>query len=185
MKTMMRAAAIILVLALGACSQKGFNAEIEPRPTPGVDWSPYKTWSFARQGEYVLTGIGILDEPTFRKDVGEHTIREMNKLGYEHVNEGADLFLMFHIMVDDRYDEVKMNPAYQDFDMQWAHVSEDDTWKEGTLALICVDTKTGKQIWGSIARAELAKEPNVSTAKQRFKDVVTDMLTDFPKRSAK
>jgi len=55
MKTMFRVAAlVIIVAALAGCSQKGFNTNltIEPNPTPGVDWTPYKNWSFGRQGEY-------------------------------------------------------------------------------------------------------------------------------------
>lgn len=187
MKTAIRTAAVLLVLALAACSQKGFNTNlnIEPKPVPGVDWTKYSTWSFARQGEYVVTGNAILDEPTFRKGVGDHTIDEMNRLGYTHVDDQAtaDMLLMFHIIVEERYDEVKMNPNYQDFDMQWATMSEDDTWREGSLALFCIDTKTGKQIWGSVATAELDKQPNVSTAKQRFNEVVTKMLADFPKHT--
>ena len=185
MKTSIRAAAMLLVLALVACSEKGFNATIEPKPVPGVDWTQYSSWSFGRQGEYVLTGNSILDEPTFRKSVGEHTIREMGKLGYTHVDtkDTADMLLMFHVIVEQRYDEVKNNPNYQDFDMQWATMSEDDAWQEGSLALFAIDAKTGKQIWGSVARAELDKEQNVSRAKQRFNDVVTEMLADFPKKS--
>lgn len=187
MKTFFRAAAMLFVLALAACSQKGFdtNLTIEPKPVPGVDWTQYSTWSFGRQGEYVVTGYPILDEPTFRKSVGEHTIEEMNKHGYTHVDtqDTADMLLMFHVVVEQRYDEVKQNPNYQDFDMQWATMSEDDTWQEGSLALFAIDAKTGKQIWGSVARAELDKEQNVSTAKQRFNEVVTKMLADFPAKT--
>jgi hypothetical protein len=186
MKTVIRAAALLLVLALAACSQKGFdtNLTVEPRPVPGVDWTQYSSWKFGRQGEYVATGHQILDDPAFRKSVGDHTISEMSKLGYSHVNdESATMLLMFHVMVEERFDDVKLNPAYSEFDMAWANVSEDDTWREGTLALLAIDAKTGKQIWGSKAVAELDKEPNMETAKQRFKEVVTKMLADFPAKS--
>ena len=89
MKRMMRAGALVLLVALVACSQKGFetNLTIETKPVPGVDWSKYSTWKFARQGEYVLTGNEVMDDPGFRKAVNEHTIAEMQKLGYTHVND--------------------------------------------------------------------------------------------------
>lgn len=187
MKTMFRAAALVIILALVAgCSQKGFNTNltVEPHPIPGVDWTKYKTWSFGRQGEYVVTGNEVLDDPTFRKSVGDNTIEEMNKLGYAHVNAEPDLLLMFHVMVEDRSDEVKNNPAYEDFDMQWAHQSSDDYWQEGTLMLLVIDAKSHQQIWGSTAKAELDKESNFQTKKERFNKVVSMMLEDFPKRSA-
>ena len=186
MRTPMRAAALILALGLAACSQKGFetNLTVEPKPVPGVDWTQYSTWSFGRQGEYVLTDNAVLDDPAFRKSVGENTVSEMKKLGYEHVNGDPSMLLMFHVMVDERYDEVKLNPEYANFDMAWATESEDDRWREGTLMLFAIDAKTGKQIWGSTAQAELDKDSNFDTKKKRFNEVVTRMLADFPRRTA-
>jgi hypothetical protein len=184
MKYTLRAAALVLlVLGLG-CSQKGFNTNltVEPNPVPGVDWSKYQTWSFGRQGEYVVTGNEVLDDANFRKAVGDHTIDEMEKLGYKHVNENPDILLMFHVIVEDRYDEVKANPEYANYDMAWATVSEDDTWQEGSLMLFAIDAKSTKQIWGSTAKAELDKQSSFETKKKRFNEVVTKMLADFPKQ---
>ena len=186
MKTMFRVAALVIIFALVAgCSQKGFNTNltVEPHPVAGVDWTPYKNWSFGRQGEYVRTGIDDLDAPEFRKSVGDNTIKLMSDLGYTHVNADPDMLIMFHVVVEQRYDEVKMNPAYQDFDMQWAQASSEDTWQEGSLLIFAVDAKTGKQIWSSSAKAELDKQSNFETKKKRFNAVVTEMLSDFPKHT--
>lgn len=186
MKTALRAAALTLVALLLACSQKGFNTNlsVEAKPVPGVDWSKYSTWSFGRQGEYVLTQNEVLDDPHFRKAVSDHTISEMKNLGYTHVNGDPDMLLMFHVIIEDRYDEVKSNPAYADYDMEWATYSEDDMWKEGSLMLFALDAKTGSQIWGSTAVAELDKESSFGTKKDRFREVVSKMLAEFPKRPA-
>ena len=130
------------------------------------------------------TGIADLDAPAFRQSVGDNTIKLMNNLGYTHVNSTPDMLLMFHVVVEQRYDEVKMNPAYQDFDLQWAQASSEDTWQEGSLFIFAVDAKTGKQIWSSSAKAELEKESNFETKKKRFNEVVTQMLADFPKHGS-
>jgi len=184
MKTLLRVALPILVLTLVACSQKGFNTGlvVEPKPVPGVDFSPYKTWNFGRQGEYVKTGNDVLDDPGFRQSVADHTISEMSKIGYTHVDSTPDLLLMFHVIIEDRYDDVKANDAYNGYDMAWAQVSSDDVWKEGSLLLFVIDAKTGQQVWGSTATAELDKNSTFDTKKQRFKEVVSKMLADFPKR---
>lgn len=185
MKTILRAGALVVILALVACSQKGFNSNlhIDPRPVPGVDWSQYKTWSYGRQGEYVMTGYPILDQPQFRKAVTDHVIEEMAKIGYQHVDENPDMLIMFHVLVEDRYDEAKLNPAYKDFDMQWAQESKDDTWTEGTLMMFALDAKTGTQIWSSTAQAELDKYSNYETKKQRFNLATTELIKDFPVRA--
>jgi len=174
-----------LVLAVVGCSQKGFDTRltVEPRPVPGVDMSVYKTWNFGRQGEYVKTGIEALDDPAFRQSVADHTIAEMAKLGYTNAVSDPDLLVMFHVIVEDRYDEVKANPAYQNYDMAWATVSDDDVWQEGSIALFVIDARSGKQVWGSVARAELDKHSTADTKKTRFKETVSRMLADFPKRT--
>jgi hypothetical protein len=176
--------ALALVLAAVGCSQKGFNTRlnVESNPAPGVDFSQYKTWNFGRQGEYVRTGIAALDDPAFRQSVADHTIAEMAKLGYTHAVTQPDLLIMFHVAVEDRYDDVKVNPAYQDFDMNWAHASSDDTWQEGSLFLFVIDAKTSSQVWSATAMAELEKEVDLDTRRQRFKETITRMLADFPKR---
>jgi hypothetical protein len=186
LKTFSRAAMIVMLLTLAACSQKGFdtNLTIDAKPVPGADFSKYKTWSYGRQGEYVLTGNAVLDDPTFRKSVSDHTISEMQKLGYEHVNGSPDLLLMFQVIEEQRYDDVKNNPAYAGFDMQWAQQSSDDSWTEGTLMLFVIDAKTSQQVWGATAMAELDKQSNFDTKKQRFNEVVSKMLANFPKRTS-
>jgi len=184
MKTMLRAALAILIIAVVACSQKGLDSRliVEPKPVPGVDFTQYKTWSWGRQGEYVQTGIEALDAPEFRAGVGNHTISEMSKLGYTHVDGAPDMLLMFHVAVEERYDEVKMNPAYQGYDMAGANVNSDDMWKEGSLIMFVIDAKSGQQIWGSTATAELDELADYETKKKRFNEVITKMLADFPKR---
>lgn len=185
MKTLLRVALPIMILALVACSQKGFNTGlvIEPKPVPGIDFTPYKTWSFGRQGEYVKTGDAILDDPGFRQSVANHTTNEMTKLGYTYVTSAPDLLLMYHVIIQDRYDEVKANEAYNGYDMAWANVSSDDVWKEGSILLFVIDAKTGQQVWGSTATAEIDKQADFEKRKQRFNEVVTRMLADFPKHA--
>jgi hypothetical protein len=175
----------VLLLAGPGCTHQGMSerAVVESIPVPGVDFSKYNTWNFARQGEYVKTGNEVLDDPGFRQSVADHTIAEMKKLGYDNVVEEPDLLLMFHVIVEDRYDEAKANPAYQSYDLAWANVSEDDVWQEGSIILFVVDAKTGSQVWGAKAIGEIDKHATFDTRKTRFKEVVTQMLADFPRRT--
>jgi hypothetical protein len=106
---------------------------------------------------------------------------EMGKLGYTKVDGDPDFVLMIHVIVENKFDEQKMNDIYQGYDMAWAQMSSDDYWKEGNLALFAMDAKTGKQIWAAKAHARLDKEPAAAeTTRKRFKDVLSAMLEDFP-----
>lgn len=176
-------AALLLVLLVPACSQRGFytNLNIEARPVPGVDFSSYKTWKFAHADEYLHTGYPVLDDPKFRNAISDHTIAEMQKLGYKYVDQDPDFVLMVHVVVENKFDEQKMNNITQGFDMAWAQMSDKDYWNEGTLMMFVMDAKTGKQVWSSVAQAHLDDKSNYDTKKKRFMKVISMMLEDFPK----
>jgi hypothetical protein len=186
MKKLMLLVPLLVLAVAGGCSQKGFYTRltVEPAPVPGVDWTQYKTWNFGRQGEYVKTGNAVLDEPAFRQSVADHTVAEMSKLGYASVVSQPDMLLMFHVVVEDRYDEVRLNEVYDDYELEWSHASSEDTWQEGTLILFAIDAKTSQQVWSCTARAELDKTADYETKKSRFKETVSRMLASFPPRSA-
>ena len=180
---------LVILAALAAatgCSQKGYyqRLTVTPYPAPGVDMSLYKTWNFGRQGEYVMTGYGTLDDPAFRQSVADLVTAELATAGYANTVSSPDMLIMFHLIVEDHYDEVKMNEVYQGYDLAWAQASSEDTWKVGSLAMIVVDAKTGAQVWGSVAKAELDKTATAETQRSRFKDTVKRMIADFPKRPA-
>jgi hypothetical protein len=186
MKKLLLLVPLLMLAVAGGCSQKGYNMRltVEPAPVPGVDWAPYKKWNFGRLGEYVTTGNAILDDPAFRQSVSDHTVAEMSKLGYANVVSQPDMLLMFHIVVEDRYDEVKLNEVYQGYDMSWAQASSEDTWQEGTIILFAIDAKSNQQIWSCTARGELDKTADYETKKSRFKETVSRMLATFPPRPA-
>ncbi len=176
---------VSFIVLVAACSATDFRntLQIESRPVSGVDLPSYSTWRFAREDEYPTTGIPILDDPKFRDSVGKHTVEEMQKIGYTHVDKDPDFVLMLHVVVDQKFDEQKMNDIYQGYDMAWAQMSDKDYWKVGSLMLFAMDAKTGKQIWSSVAQARLDERANYDTRLKRFKKVISLMLEDFPKRS--
>ncbi len=173
----------IAAVLVTACSQRNFQntLEIESRIIPGQDFSPYHNWKFARESEYPLTDIPVLDDPAFRNSIGLSMIEDMKKLGYTKVDSLPDFVMMIHVVVENKFDEQKMNDIYQGYDMAWAQMNSDDYWREGQVLLFAMDAKTGKQIWSSRAHARLDKEPaKAETTKSRMKKVLSEMLKDFP-----
>jgi hypothetical protein len=167
-----------------SCSQRNFQntLEIESRTIPGIDFRQYHNWKFAREEEYPLTNIPVLDDPGFRQSIGLSMIEDMNKLGYAKVDSLPDFVMMIHVVVEDKFDQQKMNDIYQGYDMAWAQMNADDYWKEGQLLLFAMDAKTGKQIWSAAAHARLDKEPaKAETTKKRIKSIISSMLEDFPR----
>jgi len=183
MKRVMPLLAVLAAMLVISCSQTSFqnSLEIETIEVPGLSFAPYHTWKFAREEEYPITNSPVLDDPAFRKSVGQHMVAEMNKLGYTKVDSDPDFVMMIHIMTEQKFDEQKMNDIYQGYDMSWAQMNSRDYWREGSLILFAIDAKTGKQIWSASARARLEKDPvKPETTKERVRKVISMMLEDFP-----
>lgn len=172
----------LFLVALVACSQKGFNANVHitPQPVAGADFSPYKTWDFGRAGEYPATGLEHIDEPQFRAAVAKHFTEEMAKLGYTNSSDNPDLVILLHVASKVAYDQQKMDDIYKGYDMAWSQMGKDDAWTEGTLIIFAMDAKTGKQLWSSTAQAKLQDYVGYQDRLDRFNKVVTMMLADFP-----
>jgi hypothetical protein len=173
---------VLLAMLLASCSQRGFDSslEIESRIIPGMDFSPYHNWKFARADQYPITNIAALDDPGFRESVGRSVVADMQKLGYTNVAENPDFVLMIHFVAESKFDEQKMADVYAGYDMAWAQMNSEDYWKEGNLMLFAMDAKTGKQVWSSTAKARLEEETDMETKKSRFKKTLSMMLEDFP-----
>jgi hypothetical protein len=172
----------LFLVALLACSQKGFNANVHvtPQPVPGVDFSTYRTWDFGLEGEYPLTGLQYIDQPQFRVAVAKHFTAEMQKLGYTKVDSIPDLVILMHVASEVKFDQQKMDDIYKGYDMAWSQMGAEDAWNEGTLMLFAMDAKTGKQMWSSTAQAKLQDYVTYDERLDRFNKVLTMMLGDFP-----
>jgi hypothetical protein len=91
--------------------------------------------------------------------------------------------MLLHVAGEVKYDQQKMDDLYKGYDMAWAQFGPDDAWNEGTLIIFAMDNKTGKQVWSSTAQARLDDYVGYQDRLDRFNEVVTRMLADFPKRT--
>jgi uncharacterized protein DUF4136 len=181
---MKRLVPLVCVLLL-ACSQKGFDNQVQitPQPVPDVNFSAYQTWDFGRLGEYPATGIEHIDEPQFRQGVAKHFADEMTKHGYTRATENPDLIMLLHVAAESKFDEQKMDDVYKGYDLAWAQIGKDDVWNEGTMVIFAMEGKTGKQVWSSTAQARLQDYVGFQDRLDRFNKVVTKMLADLPART--
>jgi len=181
---MKRLVPLVCILFL-ACSQKGFdsNVQVTPQPVPDADFSSYTTWDFGRLGEYPETGVEHIDTPQFRQGVAKHFGDEMTKHGYRRTAENPDLIMLLHVAAEQKFDEQKMDDLYKGYDLAWAQIGKDDVWHEGTIVVFAMDGKTGKQVWSSTAQARLQEYVGFQDRLDRFNKVVTKMLADLPART--
>jgi hypothetical protein len=174
-----------IVAMLVGCSQKGFysNVRVNPHPVPDVDFAAYSTWNFGREGQYPPTGNETLDSPQFRASVAAHFAEEMTAAGYTRNQESPAILMLLHVVIEEKFDEQKMDDIYKGYDMAWAQMGPEDYWKQGSLIIFAVDAKTGQQVWSSTAEAKLQENVGFDERRQRFNNVVSMMLADFPQHA--
>jgi hypothetical protein len=181
MKRLVPSAIVLVAVLFIACAGGFYNGvNIESDQLADVDFTKLPTWKFAREDQYPETGIAALDDPAFRKSVAQHTITEMQTIGYKKVESDPDFVMMIHVQLTNEYDKQKMDDIYKGYDMAWSHMNAEDYWQDGTLMLFAMDSKTGKQIWSSRAHARLDDNTSASVKEERFKKVISMMLEDFP-----
>lgn len=177
---------LTVALCLLGCSQKGFktNLHVQTDAVEGSDFSAYSGWNFARATEYPITGIDDLDRADFRADLVKHVTREMKARGYVREQLNPDVWLAFHVVVENKFDEKVMDEMYSGYDMAWANVNSESTWREGSLIIFALDSKTGAQVWSGTATAEIDEYATYQKRTQRFMEVVSQMLAEIPMGTA-
>ena len=180
---MKRVFVFALALAAFACAQSKYEAHITPAPVPNVDFTPYQTWDFGREGQYPATGVEDVDTPQFRAAVAQHIITDMSGLGYANVDSNPDFVLLLNVGAQQQVDQQKMDDYNRGYDMAWSQIGDSDVWNEGTIAIIAADAKTGQMIWSSSADGRLQSYPGYEKRLERFNNIVSQMLADFPKRT--
>ncbi len=58
-------------------------------------------------------------------------------------------------------------------------------YTQGTIILDLIDAKSNQLVWRSVATGALASNPDPSKAPEKFKEIVGQMLKDFPPKPGK
>jgi len=177
---------LVLPLIFSSCSSTKVVAEYDP----AVDFTVYKTYTFLpwnKQSDEILSDF---DKKRFHSAI-EY---EMTKLGYEKVDNNADLAINVFLIIDQKTG----TSAYTDYYTSgvgvgyyygpWGSnypggVSAYTTmhsydYKEGTLVLDILDVKKKQLAWQGIAKKTIDSNPK--SVDQGIKMVVAKLFTKFP-----
>jgi hypothetical protein len=170
--------ALVAALALGttACSSLELNTDYNP----GTDFSKYKSFSI-KEGAKPRN-------PVAARSVGYAIELTLEAKGLKNVEEGADLFVYGHFVLDQ---ELRVE-AYGYASTGWygygyggVTTARVRTIPVGTLVIDLVDSGTKSLVWRGIVKDEISKDLYPEEREQKAIRIAQDLFADFPPKPKK
>lgn len=178
MPVLKRLTAVILLLALGACSG---GMEIQTDVDESADFSGYKTWDWVPIPAEETGDPGV-DDPIVRARIRNAVEEELTKRGYLISADAPDFLVNYHTAMKDELNSVEVQDYYdrQPYEEFSHDVTYTYTWHKGTLILDFIDVGSDKLVWRGIAHAEVNLNDSPDKKKERIAKAVERMLREFP-----
>lgn len=188
---------IVPYLVIAACCAGGCtsaNVAFRTHANPDVDRTAFSTYQWNPKSEAPATHPALSKEELDR-GIRQGVDAELQRLGMQKVQKGADVLVGYSAAVEGKLDVVTINqqygfgpgmgrlnarPGYRRFNQGWAPPSQSvREFEQGTLVLDIVAASSGDLVWRSAAQAEVHKNLNSEERATRFEDVVRRMLDGF------
>jgi uncharacterized protein YceK len=165
-----------VLLCSGCSSVPTKDITIETQADPKINFSAYKTYTWAGSAAILRDPTGQWEPAAFDADTEiKHLIdRELRKRGMLENAAKPDLVAAFAVGVDTEALKLKTDPKTK------MEVTEEIP--AGGLLVVLIDSSTGFVTWAGMATAELMDKPDTETAKARLDYVVTNMLKELPEK---
>jgi hypothetical protein len=168
-------------------SQKALESPVavKTKSDPAVDFGKYKTWSFAPLNAEAQVD-SRLDDPAVTSAFKDAVEREMFTRGYRRVEiaEGPDMIVNVHATIEkidaayiQQHYEGSYEPGYR---TEVAGEKLAEEWDEGSIIVIIFDAKTRQGIWAAGAQAEVYKDLDPETRRQRMEKAIGLMMRSLP-----
>ena len=162
---------LALAVAASACGLKLYTSSDFDH---SVDFTQYHTYSFYLQASL---GVSEFNDVRIRNSIKE----VMSSKGYVESDENPDLLIdAISMMLNKQSVSINANNrGYRPGPMASSIATMKTTnYKEGTLVIEVIDTKTGKLVWTGTGSGEVTKQPR--NLDQAVKEIVSKIMNGFP-----
>jgi len=174
MKIVLKTLLVVSLLALGACSSKYKDIQIDTQADSKVSFEGFQTYAWLAsseivydpQGEWEPKGLDIDAEVRF---VINDNLRKRDMI---EVAQNPDMFVVFAAGVDMSAIGVKQNPETKE-DML-------TNVPQSGLVVGFIDADTGFLIWRGVAEAEVAADRDLEDTRKRIEYAIKKMFKKIP-----
>ncbi|MDJ1469434.1 DUF4136 domain-containing protein [Xanthocytophaga flava] len=177
---------LLVSIQVMAQKQQKQNVQVNSDKQLNIDWSKYKTYTWASQVDSKLdAGIYFLNDLVLKERIRNAVGYEMDGRGYEKVSQSPDIIVNFRVF--DQPTTLKGYTGYGTsyWGSQEVRQPEDTTSynvERGTLIVNVIDTKSGETIWRGFASG-LMNGTTFNKEEEKIKEAVNLIYQDYPARA--
>ncbi|KYG73107.1 DUF4136 domain-containing protein [Roseivirga echinicomitans] len=166
---------LLCLLAL-SCSERLYVTTDQEK---GTDFTQYKSFAWAEEQEKPGKSNPMFDNELNRKRIMEAVEVEMKVLGFEKTDDAPDLLVDFHIVIDQKVNNMTHNDYPYDVRYWSGYQVETYTFNQGSIVIHMIDNKKELLVWQGIGSKTLNDVPP-KDAEERIKKGVKAIMAKFP-----
>lgn len=165
----------ISVLILASCA----HIQVSTLSDPDIDFTNYQSWCWLQRCEITYDGPDYLYDSNTIETVANAFAFEMHQKGYRQAGDSADLLVDFHIVV--KQDSAVFSMIHEE-DLPFWNNSEQEYYHflRGLLVIDISDRRTGRMVWRSDSRHQMALRPDIED--DDIRKGVKKALKKFPSK---
>ena len=166
---------IFLVMFFAGCSTLEVSTDYDDK------------YDFSKPGNYVLRHYAKNGENTLLNDRITSSIdKVLTTKGYSKVNQNSDLIFVYHYNVKDKVD---LRTDYQMVGIRrygygggMVATTNSYEYKEGTIIIDALDTKTNKIVWRGVGVLEVEQKDTPKERQEYVYKIISKVMEKFPKK---
>lgn len=166
-------ACFITALGLISCATLTSDIKVETHASPDINYSAYKTYTWAGSAQIVFDPIGQWEQPTLDTDEEVRFVvnRELRARNIFQVESNPDLLVAFAAGVDTTTLELKEDPDSEEKVLT--------NVPKAALVIVLIDARTGYVVWTGFATAEVQEQQTIENIRARIDYAVSQIFKPY------
>lgn len=164
---------LLTVLLLTSCATLTDDIKIETQAEQNINFSSYKTYTWAENTRIVFDPVGQWEQPTLDTDeeVRFNINREMRNRKLIQVDKSPDLLVAFSAGIDTGTLDIKENPDNKNSILTNA--------PKAALVIALIDADTGYAVWLGYATGDAQEQQSIENIRTRINFAVSEIFKSY------
>lgn len=150
---------------------------------PNIDFSEYKTYTWAQPADNAAQATRGVDQITERRIIAA-VDEQLESKGYSKVTSGKpDFVVNFVGMAQDKVDVTTWHTGWGYYGWYGGTTVDVRNWTEGTLIIDIIDAESTDLSWRGLAQAAIGQSRSPEERNSLINQAVAGILSNFPPRS--
>ncbi|MDJ0778329.1 MAG: DUF4136 domain-containing protein [Gammaproteobacteria bacterium] len=166
----------LVIFLAGCASSITKDIKIETDSDPKVNFDGYSSYTWLGSAAILFDPDGQWEPPQFDADAEIRFLidSELRARGMTESMSSPDMIVFYGAGIDMANIEVQIEPE--------SELEKYSSVPKGALAILLIDGRTQRAIWGGVATANVQQDLDQETSRKRLQYVIKTMFKDLPKK---